>query len=1179
MTLVSCIMPTANRRRFVPAAIEMFLAQDYPQKELVILDDGEDRVADLVPPRPELRYLRSERRRPIGAKRNEACTAARGDIILHWDDDDWYAPNRIRYQVEGLLTAQADLCGIDHVLFVDPGAGRAWEYVYPDGAAPWVYGATLCYRRAFWHAHPFAEINIGEDTRFVGTAAGARIHALADNRFYVGLMHERNTSPKRVRDARWQPRAFASVRALTGIAWPPEHAALAAPPASIAPAPEALVCAASGIGDILRMTPLIRVLSELGYVVDVLLAPDCAEASELLRGAPEIRGLFRTADTTNRRVAQPVPELADRHYALATFTHWSAPLARQVKADRQLCFDRAEWLVQGDIACIERIARGLGWAQPLPPPFAMSSQRDFGLPPGTVALHPGCKPDWPWKKWHGFDALAHRFASVAVVGTAADLDNARTYFAKPFRWPAHVQNYAGRLCLADTAALIRQSAALVSNDSGLMHLGVALGVPTFGVFGITSPGREAIPSRHMVAISKGLDCEPACRRLAWGRRDCEHHLECLRTLTPDEVADRVLDTLPNLRALQAPAVSAEPQPDAIRVAYYGAVFDASGYGEAARATIGALHEAGIRIAVVDTGARPPQVHDPLVGSLLGADPDADFHLFHGIPPFWAQRAYRLRNVIAMTVWETDAMPFAWRNPLTHAVDVWLPSRFNVEVFARGLGREPFCLPHPLPTRGTPGDGLAYLTRRGILPDDFVFYACFEWQDRKNPDGLIEAFVRAFPGNGEEVLLIKSNPGAVETAQRVLRETRGRLGAEGRVLLCCESWSDAEIAALHARGDCYVSLHKGEGWGYPLFEAAAAGKPVVATAGSGPLDYLQPEHHWLVRAKLAPVRQRYMYYNPSMKWFEPDLAHAVEGLRWVRANRAAACAAGGRAALRLRTDYAPARIGEAAKRRLMELLAQSRPAHATVLLRKERRRLAPAPPIAGDWYDADYFENGVKSNWQGGYTWPLFRGVFTDTAAYLAELFPEARSFLDVGCAKGFLVRALRERGLEAWGFDHSRWAIDRAEEAARPYLQLADIETVSFDRQFDVVLALSIFESLTEAQIDRLLPRARDWAAQVLFAVIAEPAETADRDAPGDLSHITLRERIWWLDRLRAAGWRQDALHRAFERTAQAHPMPKRMGWSVYVLAPGHQEDMPVSKCVPVTTAWAADVMRHGHKC
>ena len=152
----------------------------------------------------------------------------------------------------------------------------------------------------------------------------------------------------------------------------------------------------------------------------------------------------------------------------------------------------------------------------------------------------------------------------------------------------------------------------------------------------------------------------------------------------------------------------------------------------------------------------------------------------------------------------------------------------------------------------------------------------------------------------------------------------------------------------------------------------------------------------------------------------------------------------------------------------------------------------------------------------------FRGVFTDAAACLAELFPEAQSFLDIGCAKGFLVRALRERGLDAWGFDHSRWAIDHADPAARPFLTLDGVDTAAFDRQFDVAVAMSIFESLTEAQLRGFLPRARQWTRHALFAVVALP----DPAPRGDLSQITLRDRGWWADCLRQAGWRQDALHR-----------------------------------------------------
>src|SRR5258708_4663268 len=100
--LVSCIMPTADRRRFVPLALHYFMAQDYANRELVVLDDGADSIADLMPDDPRVRYERLAGRRSLGEKRNLCIERARGELIMHWDDDDWMAPHRISYQVAEL---------------------------------------------------------------------------------------------------------------------------------------------------------------------------------------------------------------------------------------------------------------------------------------------------------------------------------------------------------------------------------------------------------------------------------------------------------------------------------------------------------------------------------------------------------------------------------------------------------------------------------------------------------------------------------------------------------------------------------------------------------------------------------------------------------------------------------------------------------------------------------------------------------------------------------------------------------------------------------------------------------------------------------------------------------------------------------------------------------------------
>ncbi|MHB8111131.1 MAG: glycosyltransferase family 2 protein [Syntrophorhabdaceae bacterium] len=211
-------MPTYNRRKFVPRALEYFLRQDYESRELIILDDGTDEVQDLIPSDGRIHYIRLAGKLTIGAKRNRACDAANGDIILHWDDDDWMADWRARYQAGQLQ--QADICGLNRVLFFDPNARAAWEYVYPGATRPWVHGATLCYRKSFWKENPFPNRDVGEDLRFIWRNPEAKIVALPENRFIAALIHPDNASTKSTHDNCWSKIPFPDIRALLGKDFP-----------------------------------------------------------------------------------------------------------------------------------------------------------------------------------------------------------------------------------------------------------------------------------------------------------------------------------------------------------------------------------------------------------------------------------------------------------------------------------------------------------------------------------------------------------------------------------------------------------------------------------------------------------------------------------------------------------------------------------------------------------------------------------------------------------------------------------------------------------------------------------------------------------------------------------------------------------------------------------------------
>ena len=212
--LVSCIMPTRNRRRFVGQAIWYFLRQDYPRKELVVVDDGDDAVVDLIPADERVRYVRVDQRLSVGAKRNAGCEESRGDFIAHWDDDDWIAPQRLSTQMRQLLQSGADVCGSGELLHYGLETGEAWLYHRLADDLPWLAGGTLLYHRDAWKRVPFSPIDVGEDVEFVRRQPSEKLTATPDPSLYVALIHRANTSAKHLRDPHWERRPFDEVSAL-----------------------------------------------------------------------------------------------------------------------------------------------------------------------------------------------------------------------------------------------------------------------------------------------------------------------------------------------------------------------------------------------------------------------------------------------------------------------------------------------------------------------------------------------------------------------------------------------------------------------------------------------------------------------------------------------------------------------------------------------------------------------------------------------------------------------------------------------------------------------------------------------------------------------------------------------------------------------------------------------------
>jgi glycosyltransferase involved in cell wall biosynthesis len=199
--LVTCIMPTANRAAFIPTAIAMFLGQDYVNKELVIIDDGVEPVSALIPEDKRIRYFYFPPKSTTGFKRNLACEQAKGEIIMHMDDDDWYAPDWITYSVNIFLNANSDLCGINQVQFYSPTLKKCWMTKNSNSKRPWLTGASLIYRKEFWQTHQFKDLRVGEDDDFIRNN-NAKVSAHNYFEGFLSTLHPNNTSVKFFEDSK-----------------------------------------------------------------------------------------------------------------------------------------------------------------------------------------------------------------------------------------------------------------------------------------------------------------------------------------------------------------------------------------------------------------------------------------------------------------------------------------------------------------------------------------------------------------------------------------------------------------------------------------------------------------------------------------------------------------------------------------------------------------------------------------------------------------------------------------------------------------------------------------------------------------------------------------------------------------------------------------------------------------
>lgn len=213
-------MPTFNRRKYIPRAILYFLRQTYENKELLIVDDGDEDLQQLIPENHQIRYLQIPHSFTLGEKRNLCVRQSKGDLIMHWDDDDWMAPHRIEYQVRELLENNSQVCGSDKLYYHAPSQGQSWLYQYPSKTnKPWLAGGSLLYTKDFWAESPFPNVQVASDTAFIFARELTSYTILPYFDFYLATIHGNNTSPKQTSHSIWQPINTEILRSLLKEDW------------------------------------------------------------------------------------------------------------------------------------------------------------------------------------------------------------------------------------------------------------------------------------------------------------------------------------------------------------------------------------------------------------------------------------------------------------------------------------------------------------------------------------------------------------------------------------------------------------------------------------------------------------------------------------------------------------------------------------------------------------------------------------------------------------------------------------------------------------------------------------------------------------------------------------------------------------------------------------------------
>lgn len=257
----------------------------------------------------------------------------------------------------------------------------------------------------------------------------------------------------------------------------------------------------------------------------------------------------------------------------------------------------------------------------------------------------------------------------------------------------------------------------------------------------------------------------------------------------------------------------------------------------------------------------------------------DVQIVHTIPNLYELILQKIKKnyytkKIGYCTWETDKLPIKWVDDLNQMDEIWVPSTYNKQTFLEsGVKTNINIFPHIFLEQNLFSKKEVNLTdvfNRNIPNYKFTFYCIADYSERKGIDDLVKVFININKKYKDVQLVLKIHYKNYSTDN--INLLLDKFKCSPNIYIILKNINNEELLKIHSLGDCYVSLHKGEGFGLCLYDAVNYKKKIISTNYGGPTDYLTEEHQ-LVSYKIDKINILDLWYTKDQQWAYPNLEDA------------------------------------------------------------------------------------------------------------------------------------------------------------------------------------------------------------------------------------------------------------------------------------------------------------------